>query len=90
MADRFQCWRCRSDKRAIGHGGAEATERLGSVQLIGKDAKIDKICDVAVIVGSLRKGSLNRQVANALAESAPAELKLNIVEIGADLQPGWR
>jgi chromate reductase len=35
-----------------------------------------------VIVGSLRKGSLNRRVANALAELAPAALKLTIVEIG--------
>ena len=43
---------------------------------------MDKIHDVAVIVGSLRKGSLNRQVANALAGLAPATLKLNIVEIG--------
>jgi chromate reductase, NAD(P)H dehydrogenase (quinone) len=38
--------------------------------------------DVAVIVGSLRKASINRQVANALAELAPAGLKLSIVEIG--------
>jgi chromate reductase len=35
-----------------------------------------------VIIGSLRKGSINRQVANALAELAPASLKLNIIEIG--------
>ena len=41
-----------------------------------------KIHDVAVIVGSLRKGSLNRQVANALAELSPGTLKLNIIEIG--------
>ncbi len=39
-------------------------------------------CNVAVIVGSLRKGSFNRQVAHALAELAPAGLKLEIVEIG--------
>jgi chromate reductase len=38
--------------------------------------------DVAVIVGSLRKASLNRLVADTLAELAPAELKLDIVEIG--------
>lgn len=38
--------------------------------------------NVAVIVGSLRKGSFNRQVAHALAEVAPSELKLEIVEIG--------
>jgi chromate reductase, NAD(P)H dehydrogenase (quinone) len=43
---------------------------------------MDKIRDVAVIVGSLRKGSFNRQVANALAELAPATLKLNIIDIG--------
>jgi chromate reductase len=43
---------------------------------------MDKIGDVAVVVGSLRKGSLNRQVANALAELAPATLKLNIIDIG--------
>jgi len=38
--------------------------------------------DVAVIVGSLRKDSINRKVANALAELAPAALKLGVVEIG--------
>jgi chromate reductase len=38
--------------------------------------------DVAVIVGSLRKASYNRMVANALIELAPAALKLEIVEIG--------
>src|SRR5271166_4212936 len=43
---------------------------------------MDKTYDVAVIVGSLRKDSVNRKVANALAELAPAELKLSIVEIG--------
>ena len=41
-----------------------------------------QIRNVAVIVGSLRKGSFNRMVAHALAEVAPAELKLEIVEIG--------
>ncbi|MHB2026596.1 MAG: NADPH-dependent FMN reductase [Elusimicrobiota bacterium] len=43
---------------------------------------MDKTLDVAVIVGSLRKDSINRKVANALSELAPAELKLTIVEIG--------
>jgi hypothetical protein len=33
-------------------------------------AEMDKIRDVAVIVGSLRKDSINRKVANALAELA--------------------
>jgi len=41
-----------------------------------------KIYNVAVLVGSLRKASINRHVANALAELAPATLKLGIVEIG--------
>jgi chromate reductase, NAD(P)H dehydrogenase (quinone) len=43
---------------------------------------MDKIRDAAVIVGSLRKDSINRKVANALAELAPAGLKLTIIEIG--------
>jgi chromate reductase len=38
--------------------------------------------NVAVFVGSLRKGSYNRMMAHALAEVAPASLKLEIVEIG--------
>jgi len=37
---------------------------------------------VAVLVGSLRKGSYNHMAAQALAELAPASLKLGIVEIG--------
>ncbi|MGD0188777.1 MAG: NADPH-dependent FMN reductase [Roseiarcus sp.] len=43
---------------------------------------MDKTRDVAVIVGSLRKDSINRKVAGALAELAPAALKLSIIEIG--------
>jgi chromate reductase len=38
--------------------------------------------NVAVIVGSLRKDSYNRKMAHALAGLAPADLKLEIVEIG--------
>jgi chromate reductase len=38
---------------------------------------------VALLVGSLRKDSINRKVANALAELASPALALNIVEIGA-------
>ena len=45
---------------------------------------MDQTRDVAVIVGSLRKGSINRKVASAMAELAPAALKLSVVEI-ADL-----
>ncbi|MBV9571024.1 MAG: NAD(P)H-dependent oxidoreductase [Alphaproteobacteria bacterium] len=37
---------------------------------------------VAVVVGSLRKGSFNRMTAQALMEMAPESLKLEIVEIG--------
>ena len=36
---------------------------------------------VAVLVGSLRKGSLNRKLAQAMVASAPAQLALEIVEI---------
>jgi chromate reductase, NAD(P)H dehydrogenase (quinone) len=43
---------------------------------------MDKIYNIAVIVGSLRINSINRHVANALAGLAPASLKLSIVEIG--------
>jgi chromate reductase, NAD(P)H dehydrogenase (quinone) len=38
--------------------------------------------DVAVIVGSLRKASFSRKMANALAGMAPDGVKLEIVEIG--------
>jgi chromate reductase len=37
--------------------------------------------DVAVLVGSLRKGSFSRKVALAIAELAPPSLRLEIVEI---------
>lgn len=42
---------------------------------------MDSQRDVAVLVGSLRKDSLNRKMAHALAELAPPALKLSIVEI---------
>src|SRR5215469_4922539 len=38
--------------------------------------------EVAVLVGSLRKDSFNRKIANALSTLAPEQLKLEIVEIG--------
>jgi chromate reductase len=38
--------------------------------------------NVAVFVGSLRKASINRKMANALIAMAPAPLKLTIHEIG--------
>ncbi len=43
---------------------------------------MSKVYTIAVLVGSLRKESINRKVALALAQLAPANLKLNIVEIG--------
>lgn len=43
---------------------------------------MSKDIDVAVFIGSLRKDSLNRKMANALAAIAPATLKLSVVEIG--------
>ena len=39
--------------------------------------------NVAVLIGSLRKDSFNRKVANALPSLSPASLRLQIVEIGA-------
>lgn len=41
-----------------------------------------KSMDVCVLVGSLRKASLNRMLANALIAVAPASMQLEIVEIG--------
>ncbi len=43
---------------------------------------MNKTYTVAVIVGSLRKGSYNRMMAHAAATVAPASLELEIVEIG--------
>jgi len=42
---------------------------------------MNKIYSVAVIVGSLRRDSINRKLANAIMELAPGELKPGIVEI---------
>jgi chromate reductase len=43
---------------------------------------MDKVHDVAVLVGSLRRDSINRKVAHALAGLAPGGLTLSIIEIG--------
>ena len=43
---------------------------------------MEKPMNVCVLVGSLRKASLNRMVANALITLAPSSLQLDIVEIG--------
>src|SRR5258707_10993195 len=42
----------------------------------------DKPLNVCVLVGSLRKASLNGMLANALMSLAPPSMKLEIVEIG--------
>lgn len=42
--------------------------------------------DIAVIVGSLRKDSFNRRLANALAKLAPSDFALKQLEIG-DIPP---
>ena len=44
---------------------------------------MSKIFKVAVVIGSLRKDSINRKLANALIAAAPASLELTVVEIGA-------
>ncbi|MHC8306036.1 NADPH-dependent FMN reductase [Pseudomonas sp. PB3P13] len=43
---------------------------------------MSNVYTIAVVVGSLRKESINRKIALALADLAPAHLKLDIVEIG--------
>jgi chromate reductase len=43
---------------------------------------MSKTFDGAVLVGSLRRESLNRKMANALMRLAPASLRLSVVEIG--------
>ncbi|WP_219061460.1 NADPH-dependent FMN reductase [Pseudomonas sp. UMAB-08] len=43
---------------------------------------MSQVYTIAVVVGSLRKDSINRKVARALVALAPSSLKLNIVEIG--------
>lgn len=43
---------------------------------------MSQVYSIAVVVGSLRKDSINRQIALALADLAPASLKLEIIEIG--------
>lgn len=43
---------------------------------------MSQVHSIAVLVGSLRKESINRKIALALAELAPPSLQLKIVEIG--------
>jgi chromate reductase len=43
---------------------------------------MDKLMNVCVLVGSLRKASFSKMLANALISLAPSSLKLDIIEIG--------
>ena len=43
---------------------------------------MDKPLNVCVLVGSLRRASFNRVLANALISLSPSSLKLDVVEIG--------
>jgi chromate reductase len=43
---------------------------------------VDRSMNVCVLVGSLRKASFNKMLANTLISLAPSSLKLEIVEIG--------
>src|ERR1700729_1669021 len=43
---------------------------------------MDRPINVCVLVGSLRKASFNRMLANALIGLAPSSMKLDIVDIG--------
>jgi chromate reductase, NAD(P)H dehydrogenase (quinone) len=47
-----------------------------------KGSPVSTTRNVAVLVGSLRKESLNRKLANALIAMAPSSLKLGVLEIG--------
>src|SRR3984957_12410764 len=43
---------------------------------------MDRPMNVCVLVGSLRKASFNRMLANALISLAPSSMKLETIEIG--------
>jgi len=55
---------------------------LPMVEKLSQAGPMSAIRNVAVLVGSLRKDSINRKVAHALAELARPSLRLEIVEIG--------
>lgn len=55
----------------------------GSTMELPAEVPMKKPYDVAVIVGSLRKDSINRKVANTLVALAPDVLKLDITDIGS-------
>jgi chromate reductase, NAD(P)H dehydrogenase (quinone) len=55
---------------------------LPMVEKLSQVGPMSAVRNVAVLVGSLRKDSINRKVAHALAELARPSLRLEIVEIG--------
>lgn len=64
-----------------GHVQPNRTRRLPGCGKVADRGFMNHPCDVAVLVGSLRKESLSRKVALALAKLAPSSLRLEIVEI---------
>jgi chromate reductase len=53
------------------------------MEQLRRNQAMKSVYSVAVLVGSLRKDSINRRMAHALAALAPDSLQLQIVEIGA-------
>src|SRR5258708_20176646 len=61
----------------------KAQARLHEIsQISGDRMTMDRPINVCVLVGSLRKASLNGMLANALMSLAPSSMKLETVEIG--------
>lgn len=60
---------------------AQASAHLCLTRLEGENS-MTQVRNVAVVVGSLRKDSVSRKLAQAVAALAPAHLKFDIVEIG--------
>jgi chromate reductase len=75
----------RNPGEAFPSSNREAVCRQGrglSIHLATEGTSMSTQRRVAVLVGSLRKESLNRKMAHALSKAAPSSLKLQIVEIG--------
>jgi hypothetical protein len=76
-----QADRCPRDyERPVATEGADAQSQRIHHSLPGKDATW--IACTTLLVGSRRKDSINRRVANALMDLPPLPLKLNVVGIG--------
>src|SRR6185436_3661631 len=59
-----------------------ASKRTGRSLVARRKDMAESVRNIAVLVGSLRKESLNRKMANAIRDMAPEQMKLEIVEIG--------